>query len=357
MASDTIDLREFIRRLGGAGHLTRITRPVDWRFEVGQITRETRTPLLFENVKDYPGHCVFTNGLSDIACIGTALGLDPGADRKQMMSELKRRVSTPVKPVIVESSPALANVESSPRLDLLKFPVPHWSDQETARYIGTWHINVTRDPQTGSRNVGVYRMAALGPDRATVSTSPNSHLSQHFAKAEKESLPLEMAVAIGVPESVVMAAGASYPAGCDEYELAGALQGHPVALIRCQTVRLEVPAHSEIVIEGELRPCARVQDGPYFDYSGKPDINPNAFLFEARRLTFRRNPIFRGASIGVAGAEDHQLFSVLAELGLVDFHGQRLKQSIQNELLRRHMFRAFQWTGKLGGNMSWHRKV
>jgi UbiD family decarboxylase len=113
-------------------------------------------------------------------------------------------------------------------------------------------------------------------------------------------------------------------------------------------VDLQVPARSEIVIEGLIQPRVRVQDGPYFDYTGKPNTNPNAFLFEATRLMFRNNPIFRGTAIGLPGAEDHQLFAFLAELGLVDFHGSRVKQAIQQLLLKRRFFRAFQLAGKMG---------
>ena len=121
-----------------------------------------------------------------------------------------------------------------------------------------------------------------------------------------------------------------------------------VQLIPCQTVNLEVPAHSEIVIEGLIQPGARVQDGPYFDYTGKPNTNPNAFLFEATQLMFRSNPIFRGTSIGVSGAEDHQLFALLAELNIVDFHGSRVKQRVQHLLLKQRLFRAFQFVRQNG---------
>jgi len=341
-------LRGFIRLLASTNCLLRVSRLVDWKFELGQITRKNQVPLFFENIKDYPGYSVLTNGLSHSSCIAATLGLDPSSSRKKLIAELKRRTMVAIKPVFLGTSPVLENVVCASTINFLQLPVPHWSDQETGRYLGTWHINVTKDPETGSRNIGVYRMQVLGPNRATVSTSPRSHLGQHVAKAERKGRSLEMAVAIGVPESVVMAAGASYPPGCDEYELAGALQGHPVPLIKCQTVELEIPAHSEIVIEGEIQPGVRVQDGPYLDYTGKTNINPNAFLFEAQRLMFRNNPIFRGASIGIAGAEDHQLFAVLSELNLVDFHSHRLRQLIQNQLLRRHFFKGFQWVGKAG---------
>ncbi|MGB0103955.1 MAG: UbiD family decarboxylase [Candidatus Sulfotelmatobacter sp.] len=257
-------------------------------------------------------------------------------------------MATPVKPRLVETAPVLDNIVHAREVDLLKLPVPRWSNHDGGRYLGTWHINVTKDPEAGSRNIGVYRMQLLGPKHATVSASPGSHLSQHFARAEKEGRPLPMAVAIGVSEAVVMAAAAAYPDGMDEYELAGGLQQEPVQLVRCQTVNLEVPAQSEIVIEGLIQPGVRVQDGPYFDYTGKPNTNPNAFLFEATQLMFRSNPIFRGTSIGVPGAEDHQLFALLAELKLRDFHGSRVKRLVQDLLLKRRLFRTFQLAGKLG---------
>ena len=157
-----------------------------------------------------------------------------------------------------------------------------------------------------------------------------------------------MAVAIGVSEAVIMAAAAAYPDGMDEYDLAGGLLQEAVPLVQCQTVDLEVPAQSEIVIEGLIQPGVRVQDGPYFDYTGKTNTNPNAFLFEVTQLMFRSNPIFRGTSIGVPGAEDHQLFAFLAELNLVDFHGSRVKQVAQNLLLKQRLFRTFQFVGKIG---------
>ena len=345
---ESTGLRRFIQVLDDAGLLVRVREEIDWRFEIGRMTRESRTPLLFENVKGYPDQRVFTNGLCDATSIGLALGLEPRTTRETLITGARRRVFRPVKPTLVEKGPVLQNIVGATDVNLLKLPVPQWSNHDGGRYIGTWHINVTKDPETGSRNVGVYRMQLLGPRQATVSASPKSHLSQHFAKAEKEGQPLQMAVAIGVSEAVVIAAAAAYPEGMDEYDLAGGLQKEAVQLIPCQTVNLEVPAHSEIVIEGSIQPGARVQDGPYFDYTGKPNTNPNAFLFEATQLMFRSNPIFRGTSIGVPGAEDHQLFAFLAELNLVDFHGSRVKQRVQHLLLKQRLFRAFQFVGKMG---------
>ena len=350
------DLRHFIQVLDEAGLLVRVREEVDWKFEIGKMTRERRAPLLFENVRDYPGQRVFTNGLCDQRSIGLALGLDFSANWKTVITEGVSRKVRPVKPRLVATSPVLENTVHGKDINLLRLPVPQWHHCDAGRYIGTWHINVTKDPETECRNVGVYRMQLLGPKQATVSASPRSHLAQQFAKAEREGQSLPMAVAIGVSELVIMAAAAACPDGIDEYELAGGLQGEAVRLIQCLTANLEVPAQSEVVIEGLIQPRVRVQDGPYFDYSGAPNTNPNAYLFEATQLMFRSNPIFRGTSIGVAGAEDHQLFAFLAQLALVDFHGSRMKQAIQNILLKRRFFRTFQLVGKMGAMAGGQRR-
>jgi len=190
------DLRHFIQVLEDARRLSRVRQEIDWRFDLGRMTRESRTALLFENIKGYPDQRVFTNGLLDTCSIALALGLDPATTWKTLIKEAKKRVDAPLKPMPVKTGPVLENVVPASDINLLKLPVPQWSNFDGGRYIGTWHINVSKDPETGSRNVGVYRMQLLGPKQATVSASPRSHLSQQVAKAEKGGQPLPMAVAI-----------------------------------------------------------------------------------------------------------------------------------------------------------------
>jgi 4-hydroxy-3-polyprenylbenzoate decarboxylase len=324
---------------------------VDWHLELGAIAREQRVPLLFENITGYPGGRVFTNGLSGMAEVALALGLSPDTGRRKLFLELKRRKSTPIKPVLVPSGPILENVLEENEINLFRFPVPRWNPSDRGRYIGTWHINVTQDPETGARNAGVYRMELLGPRQATVSTSRHSHLGIHADKAHRRGQALEMAVAIGVSEAVMIAAGSGYPYGQDEYDLAGGLQQESIPLVQCRTVGLQVPADSEIVLEGVIEPQGRAQDGPYFDYTGEPNTNHSAFLFEVNRLMFRNDPIFRGGSVGGAGAEDHQLLSVAAVMGLFAFHGSPKREAVQGYFLKRRWFRAFQWAGKVNGTI------
>jgi len=341
-------LRHFIRLLDDAGLLVRVTQPVHWRFEIGRMTRDVRKPLLFENIIGHPGQRVFTNGLSDAASLALALGIAPGSSRPAILREVRRRLSPALDPRPIEIPALPGGLVEVCDPDLTSLPIPYWSESDGGRYLGTWHINVSKDPDTGARNVGVYRMQLLDGRHATVNASPGSHLAMHVHKAERHNRPLPLALAIGVPEAVVIAAAAGLPAGKDEYELAGTLLERPLELVRCQGVDLEVPAVSEVVAEGFIHPRIRVRDGPFFDYLGVPNTNPEAFLFEATRLCIRNEPIFRGASVGAPGGEDHQLFSLLAELGLLDFHGSRLRRQVQNTLFRRGMFRALQRVSKAG---------
>lgn len=342
-----MNLRSFIDLLSREGCLKRVSGLVDWKCELGEITRASSFPLLFENIKDYPDLRVFTNGLSSLMSMALALGLPPGKNHKSILGEARRKAATPLKPVLTDSGPVLENVVEGQDIDLFKFPVPQWSKYDAGRYIGTWHANVTHDPETGSRNVGVYRMQVLSGNQTTVSTSATSHLAFQFAKAEKQGRPLEMAVVIGAPETVIMAAAAACPLGSDEYDLAGGLGGERVQLVRCQTVNAEVPAESEIVIEGFIKPGIRIQDGPYFDFAGKPTTNPSAFVFEATRLMYRNNPILRGAAVGHCAAEDQQLFSLLSELDLFDFHNSRPRHRLESRLIKSRLFRAFQLSGRI----------
>lgn len=342
-----MDLRSFIARLVRSNRLVKIEREVDWRLEIGEISTSHHTPVLFEKIREYPVGRVFTNGLSSISDVGLALGMEEGLESQDVTEELRKRSANPIKPANASFS-ILTEVQEGDKIDILRFPVPQWNLQDCGRYLGTWHINVSKDPETGSRNVGIYRMQVLSPKTATVSASGTSHIVSHLVKAERHGAPLEMAVAIGVPEAVIMSAAAAYPYGQDEYELAGGLEQQSLALVKCATVGLEVPAQSEIVIEGVIHPNIRIKDGPFFDYTGEATVNPNGLLFEVTRIAHRPNPIFRGTAVGRPGAEDHQLFRVLAAIGLWDFHGSRVKHKIQSGMLRRQMYRGFQWAGGLG---------
>lgn len=354
------DLRTFISKLEEAKELLTIKEEVDWRFEIGDRVRKIQNSghkgpaLYFMRVKDYPAWRIFTNGLGSYSRIAIALGLGPTTPRRDIVRIFRERMIDPVAPVVNGGRPEKEDVLTGEEIDLGRVPIPWWSREDVGRYVGTWHINVTRDPVTRIRNVGIYRMQLLGRRTMTVSISPKSHLAIHLAKAERMGEPLEMAVAIGVGETLIMAASACALEGVDEYHLAGALNQKALVLTKGNLVDLEVPVSAEIIIEGRILP-EKVKDGPFLDYSGVPGSDPGARKFEVSCLRLREDPIFRGAAIGIAGGEDHLLFSLLSSADCLDFHGSWIRQRIQNQLLRKSRFRAFQITGSIGNLYREHK--
>lgn len=348
-----MDIREFIAALDGSGDLIRFKEEIDWKFGVGDRARSVQAwgpegrAILFENVKGYPGHKIFTNGLGSHKRMAIALGIDPGTSFREIAQEFTRRIANPIGPVLVDHAPLSENIHTESAVDLTKLPIPWWNRLDGGRYIGTWHLNITRDPDTGIRNVGIYRMQLLSSRTTAISISPGSHLAVHIEKAARRGVPLEMAAAIGVDETLIMAGASAPPYGVDEYYLAGGLSRKPVELIACNTVDLAVPASSEIVLEGTIDPTERVSEGPFLDYAGIPKKDPNGYVFDVSALKFRNNPIFRGTAVGLPGAEDHLLCSLLSKAGCLDFHGNRIRQKVQNTLIKRGFFRTFQFVGRV----------
>jgi 2,5-furandicarboxylate decarboxylase 1 len=340
-------LREFISALAKAGFLNCVSEQVDWRVQIGRMSRQSDSPMLFESVKDYPQWKIFTGSFSQLPFIAMSLGLEAGISRRELVLELRKRLTGPLPPVLLEQK-AADFFPAGETVNIYDLPVPQWSEIDAGRYVGTWHVNITKDPDTRVRNLGIYRMQILNENQTTVSVSPRSHLAMHMEKAERAKRPLEMAVAIGVAEPIIMAGAAALPYGTDELAVAGGLMSRPVEVVRCRTVDLEVPANSELVLEGKILPGERVNDGPYLDYAGIPSVNPKAYLFQVTAISWRDQPIFRGMAVGRPGAEDHQLFVLLARIGLLDFHGSRIRRALQDVLIRRRLFRLFQWSGRLG---------
>lgn len=347
-------LRGFIARLDEAGELIRVQEEVDWKFEIGERTRSAKRSrsgnraMLFERIKGYPDQKVFTNGLGCISRIAISLGLSATASYREVVKVVVDRIGKPIPPTVVNRLSCEEWNLSHEAVDLALLPVPWWNREDAGRYIGTWHLNITRDPETGERNVGVYRMQLIGRNQTYISVSPKSHFGRQLGVAEKRGRPLEMAVAIGVDEPTIMAAAAAVPYGVDEIGIAGGLLQRPVEVRKCQTIDLEVPVNAEIILEGRIQPGVRGIEGPFLDYAGIPKGNPKAPVFEVSCMECKKHPIFRGALVGEAGAEDHLLYSLLASAGCLDFHGSRTRQVLQNMFLRFGYFRIFQHLGVLG---------
>src|SRR5208282_2179634 len=180
---------DFIDLLEKNHELVRVSDPVDWKYQLGHITRDKQEAvnpkaLLFEEIKDYPGARILTNGAATVSKIALALGLPSKTKMPELADILNKRISRPIAPVSCDAHEPFDVTMLGEDVDLGRLPVPWWHVKEGGRFLGTWHVNVSKDLRTGIRNAGVYRMMIMGPRQATVSTSSLSDLGRHIKIAE-----------------------------------------------------------------------------------------------------------------------------------------------------------------------------
>ncbi|HEY5574596.1 MAG TPA: UbiD family decarboxylase, partial [Anaerolineales bacterium] len=268
------DLRDYLDILEEYEEAQRIGTEVDWNLEMGAITRRVydlgAPAALFENVKGYPkgfralgaplgaskhpGHGLF-------ARTALALGLRPSASAKEIMSTYLQRKEKLIPPISVATGPCKENILIGDAVDVLKFPIPLIHGGDGGRYVGTWHTVITKDPDSAWVNWGMYRL--MVHDRNTLGClfPVQQHIGQMYQKYEAMNRPMPVAVAIGGQPVIPLVSCVMIPPYVNEVDVAGALQGAPIPLVKCETVDLEVPASAEIVIEGEVLPHERRVEG------------------------------------------------------------------------------------------------
>jgi UbiD family decarboxylase len=312
------DLRNFIKILEQAGELRRISVEVDCRYEVSAWIRKAddmrpRGPaLLFEKLRGYNSEYKLVSGLiGSYNRFAMALGLPSSSSPMEIVNVFRDRIKNPLSPSIISDGQCQENVDLGEDIDLLKFPVPWWHPRDGGRYIGTWHGVISKDLHTGIRNVGMHRIQVFDRNHTGIGMLPMAHISHHFSERQRIGQPLEVAIVIGADETVPIVAGTGFPPDIDELALAGALRQEPLQLVRCRTVNLEVPANSEIVIEGLVSPTERHLEGPFGEWAGYHAggvrLRP---LLTVTAITHRNQPILRGCLLGKPVTEDQFLYSI-----------------------------------------------
>lgn len=246
------DLRSFVRRLEQDGELLRISREVDPGAELAGVMaalERERKAFIFENVKgaSYP---LLGGTLNKLERFGLALGADPAnfgdAEFDQLLEQAK---ANPLEPVEVAEGPSQSVVLQGADIDLYRLPVPKFFELDSGRFI-TAAIGITRHPDSGIYNVGVYRTLLIGRDRCVINASSMSDLRQHYLAWQASGQPMPIALAIGVDPAMLTAAACKLPPDSCEFRVGGALQGSPIELVRCVSHDLLVPARAEMIIEG-----------------------------------------------------------------------------------------------------------
>lgn len=337
------DLQSFMDELQKRGQIKRISAAVDPVLEIAEIAdRVSKMPaaggkaapwtdpihggygglaLLFENVKG-SGLPVAINLYGSYERMCLALGCDN-------LEELAQRVEKLVRPELpttllekLKKLPELARLSNmmpktvrsgvcqevveTQKADLGSLPVIQCWPGDAGRFI-TLGSTLTKDPDTGEMNLGLYRIQVMEPCKAAMHWQMHHDGARHWRRYAALGKPTPVAVIFGGDPVIAYAASAPLPPGLSEMMFAGFLRGGPVEVVPCKTVPLEVPATAEIVIEGYVHPTQKVLEGPFGDHTGFYSLADEYPLFEVTAITRRRLAVYPTTIVGKPPMEDYYL--------------------------------------------------
>ncbi len=316
------DVREFIDELKKTEDIIQVDHEVNWDLELGAIGRRAyekkEKAILFNKVKDYPGQSVFSGMLGTFRRVAISLGLPPSSSVKDIYAEYEKRIENPIKPEVVDSAPCKENIISENDVDLYQFPTPYLHDGDGGRYIGTWAFEVTKEPDTGWQNWGMYRFMIHNKRYIVGWPRFSGHLGKVLhEKYVPNNEPMPMALVIGTNPSCLSVSTVSFGIGVDEADYAGALNQGPEQLVKCETSDLLVPANSEIVIECEILPDRVTPEGPFGEYPGfRTEGMRSGVLGRVKAITYRNSPVFTTIPLGIPPDDSSVVASMTAGVAM-----------------------------------------
>jgi 2,5-furandicarboxylate decarboxylase 1 len=250
-----MDFRTFVALLEAEDELLRVKVEVDPKHELSALLKQAearRKAIYFENVKGSAFPVVggvMTNPQRHALSVGKSPQQmnKPGA----WAETLAAARTNPLLATIADSGPAATIIQQGGGIDLNKLPVPFSFSGDTHRFF-TAGLGIVLDPETGIQNVGFYRAPLLDSEHLSISAGAASRLNSIYQDAAKNNKTLSMAFIIGAPPALLLTAGCRIKRDESDMDIAGALQGEPLELMRCQTSDLLVPAQAEFVIEVEV---------------------------------------------------------------------------------------------------------
>jgi 2,5-furandicarboxylate decarboxylase 1 len=220
-----------------------------------------------------------------------------GTSLEKMVPSIAERMGKRIAPVMVDDGPVKEVKLDKTEFDLTKLPVHVAGQRDGGPVIGSGLV-VTKDPDTGQRNVSFHRLQIKGPNKSGILLYPR-HTWKNYVKYQARNEPMPVAIFIGHYPLYYAAAATTAAYGLDEFEIAGGYLGEAVRLVKCETVDLEVPADAEIVLEGHIPPHYREEEGPFSEFqdyyvtgTGK---NP---VVEYQYMTRRHDAIFKNLQNG-----------------------------------------------------------
>src|SRR5256885_4639134 len=269
------DLREFLSRIERAGELLKVPG-ARWNLELGTLAESVNErpdvpAVLFEDVPYYPrGLRVLSGSTNSMRRLAITLGFPVPGHPLDVVRAYRDRMKThrPIPPRVVRAGPILENVLGEEKVDVLRFPAPFLHELDGGRYIGTDDIVIMRDPEENWVNCGTYRVMVHDAKRVGVWMSPGKHGRQIREKYFKLGKPCPVLVSCGHDPLLFLAGGNELRFGLSEYDYAGGHRGAPFDVIESELHRLPMPAHAEIVLEGEMVPGDVAPEGPFGEFTG-----------------------------------------------------------------------------------------
>ncbi len=297
-----LDLRELIARFEEMGELERV-EGADWNLEIGALSETVAAAspgrakaLLFDRIPGYPeGFRILSGAANAYRRLAVVLGLPEPETEMDLVRAYRRRAregAGPIPPVETASGPVLDNVDRDDDVDVLRFPAPFVHEHDGGRYIGTDDLVIMRDPDTGWVNVGTYRVMVHDRNTVAIWMSPGKHgrliSDKYFARGE----PCPVAVSCGQDPNLFISAHQELDHGLDELAYAGGQRGRAIEVVRSELHGLPIPAHAEIVLEGEMMPGELREEGPFGEFMGYYASNASELpVVRVRRVYWRDSPI------------------------------------------------------------------
>jgi 4-hydroxy-3-polyprenylbenzoate decarboxylase len=300
------DLREHVNVLEANDKLVRIKKEINKDTELMPLVRwqfrglpeEERKAFLFENVFDAKGRKYDIPVLvASHAASRQVYAIGMKCRPEEIMEKWAEALLHPIEPKLVETGPVQEEVHTGDKLlehgGLDEFPIPISTPGfDNAPYLSAANW-VSKDPDTGGRNIGNYRAMIKSRTRTGICLAgPHQHLLMHWEKYKSRGIPLPVAIVLGASPNIGYMATVKIAYGTDEYAVAGGVAGEPVELVKCKTVDIDVPATAEIVIEGEIPTDYMEREGPFGEFTGYMGIGMTNPYFNVTAITHRKNPIY-----------------------------------------------------------------
>lgn len=282
---------------------------VDPRFEVTAIVEElirvNRYPtLFFPRVKGSPFPIV-VGVTASRKLMALAMGVSPS----DLVSQFRKREQQLVPPEIVASGPVQEVIKKGRDLDITELPHITAHEADAGPYI-TAGLMIAKDPETGIRNSAFIRCQIVDRETAYIHIHPGKHLDVYHKKAERMDKPMPVAVVLGSHPLWMLGSLSLVPIDVDELDVVGGLMREPLRLVRSVTGDLEVMADAEIVLEGEVLPHVRAEEGPFGEFTGYAVGSRPRPVVKFKVLTHRKDPIYQTIS---SGATEHCLMPAVAK--------------------------------------------